>query len=550
MIHWQQLLEKDNLSEGELRQIPSDNVTIFHTSIDVYKDNGWDIEALLNGTNLKLSDFNDFSKWLSPRESELFMRNYFSQAPIFLSHKSAYNLGFEYKHKDTIIKSIIKYIPYEEIMADAGRITTKMENSFTYSIREMKSCAYSLKIIPKVFKYDIQLGHELHISKGYLDSIHKVKNIKMFNKRSYCYSSDLKKIIDFFYNGHGFSYDSNSIFLNGDLFAKKGSPRNLPEIKDLENWSDEDRVFIILKDYTYKNELIFEKGSVYNAPYGYFTWNISRGSILKEHIKNLFFTFMAKNVRKLEYQLDQNNLKSKELLQLSVALEEEKREKEFFLANIVHEIKSPLASIVMLIDSISSNIETSPDYVRDGFIQLGDKSGKLINFVDNVMSYFSVNNRNLILNFDQIDIAMLLSDVLDNFQHVSKNKWLSIICSIAPNKFFIHGDYYRLVQVFLNLISNSVKFTAVGSIKIDARFIGGYVCISVKDSGIGIDKSKIKNIFNKFNLGQCPSCDNGLGLGLYISDKIVEQHKGSIDVESELGIGSEFKVYLPSSPLE
>ncbi len=546
MRHWEELVNCSDLSLEELRQIPSDNVTYFHSAVGFYLENGWDTDSLLEGTGLNLKDFEDFSKWLNPLQSELIVKNFFKNAPIFLPHKTAYYWGGVHSDEKTIFSTILKYTPYDELMGDAVRTSRKLENSFDYSV-EKHGFNYKMKVIPKKFKYNRLLGYETYVSRGYLDTIHQVKKIKIQNRKSVCFSSDIKKIISFFYDTHNFSFNKNSISMDGKVIAKEVRAIEIPELVDKHKWNESDTVYQFIEDYIYMGELIFKKGAIYNAPFDCYTWSVTRKSLLLERFRNLLSININKSIPELEFQLDQNNLKSQEMLQMSTLLEIEKDKKELFMANIVHEIKSPLASIVMLIDSLRDNIPTESTFVKEGFCHLGDKSNKLINFVDNVMSYFSMDNNNFILSLEVIDLAFLMNDVLDNFTHVSLQGNVSIICPIMPDKYIIQGDYYRLLQVFLNIINNSVKFTTEGTIYIDAHFENSNIVISVKDTGIGIRQDKLDDIFNMFELIQASPGENsnGLGLGLYISKTIIIKHEGDIVVSSELGVGTEFKIILP-----
>lgn len=546
MRHWKELVDCSDLSKEELKQIPANNVASFHSAVGFYMDNGWDTDALLYGTGMKLKDFDDFSKWLNPLQSELIVKNFFKNAPIFLPHNTAYYWGVADIDRKTLFSTILKYTPYDELMSNAARTSRKLENTFDYYVKK-NGQNYKMKVVPKKFKYKRLLGYEIYVSRGYLDTIHQVKKIKMQNKKSICFSSDIKKVISFFYDTHNFSFDKSSISMDGKVIAKEFRALDIPQIKDLHKWKDSDTVYQFIQDYVYLGELIFKKGTIYNAPFDYFTWSVTRKTHLLERFRNVLSVYINKSIPELEYQLDQNNLKAQEMLQMSTLLELEKNKKELFMANIVHEIKSPLASIVMLIDSLRDYIPTDSMFVKEGFCHLGDKSSKLINFVDNVMSYFSLDNNNFILNMEVLDLSFLMNDVLDSFTHVSLQGNVSIICTIMPDKFIIKGDYYRLLQVFLNIISNSVKFTSEGTINIDAHFENCNIVISVKDTGIGIKKDKLDNIFNMFELIQKTTIDNnnGLGLGLYISKTIIIKHEGDIVVTSEPGVGTEFRIILP-----
>jgi len=545
--HWEELSALSDLTEDELKQIPSDNVISFHSAISFYKKNGWDVNLLLKNTDLTVNDFEEISKWINPIEGETIVKNFFANAPCFLSHKMTFFWGFD-RDKKIKFRNIFRYTPFKDIMANAERTSRKVENSYNFEIVQTGSFSYGMKIIPKKFKYSRLVGYEFYIAKGYLKKIHSIKKVKMIDDKNICFSADLKKIINFFYFDHGFVYEGDFILHNSKIFSKMVKAKDLPSLDGLHPWSDDDLVYIILEDYIFNDEVIFSKGEVYNTPFCYLTWSVKPISALLERIKNIFYFYIKKSIPELELQFDQNNLKAKEMLQISALLKQEKQKKELLMANIVHEIKSPLASIVMLLDSIKGNVVKESDFVKESFSHLSDKSSKLINFVDNVMSYFSLDTNNFNLNLEVIDIAFLMNDVLDNFSHLSlKSGKVYIYSNITPDKYIVRGDYYRLLQLFLNIINNSVKFTSEGIIKIESYIEDKSVVVCVKDTGIGIKKEQLELIFNKFKLVQDNPCSNynGLGLGLYIAQNIVNSHNGKILVESVYGEGSEFKVVLP-----
>lgn len=537
------LEDREDLTLDELKMVPSDNVTNFLTSIAVYKDNNWDVDQLFDGTDLCYEDFLDTSKWLNPIESEKVSRNFFIKSPVFLSHKYSYRHCIRLTNVSSMIKTIIKYTPYNILLNNIYKTVDKLENSFDYKINRLEYNKFSFKIIPKPFKRRFLIGHETHGAKGNLDSLFKLKKVKLVKNEALCYSSDLIGIINFFYKDHGFTISEGKIYLNGEVFAIKKYALLIPDLIPINDWNPLEVVFLVVKNYKYNGEDIFTKGEVYNAPFCYYTWEIKKASIITQKIFDFFGSFKNKGIKELDRQIEKNNLKAKSLMQISAKLEKDRKERALFLAKVVHEIKSPLSSIVMLIDSMGDSIECAPDNIKEGFSKLSRRSEKLTHFVENVMSFFNLDSNSFKLNLETIDIAFLMNDVLDSFTFLSKD--LTIQSVIVPDRYIVSGDYYRLTQVFLNIIGNSVKFTKCGRIDISAGFEKNYVFISIKDTGIGIERDKLKTIFKRFCTMDYINKNNGIGLGLYISKVLIEYHNGYIQVDSMPGIGSEFIVYLP-----
>jgi signal transduction histidine kinase len=110
-----------------------------------------------------------------------------------------------------------------------------------------------------------------------------------------------------------------------------------------------------------------------------------------------------------------------------------------------------------------------------------------------------------------------------------------------------YGDERRITQVVLNLVGNAIKFTDAGSVDISAKALDGSFELCVRDTGPGIPRDQQTRIFEEFQQVDDSSTrkKGGTGLGLAISKRIVEMHGGSIDVQSEMGVGSTFRVTLP-----
>jgi two-component system sensor histidine kinase SenX3 len=120
----------------------------------------------------------------------------------------------------------------------------------------------------------------------------------------------------------------------------------------------------------------------------------------------------------------------------------------------------------------------------------------------------------------------------------------------------VYGSAGQLRQVFLNLVSNAVKFTDSGKVSVSARRTTdaenrGWVEVRVSDTGVGIAPGELPRVFDRFYRGDAARArPGGTGLGLAIARLLVEQHGGRIDVQSGLGQGSEFRVLLPERPIE
>ena len=152
------------------------------------------------------------------------------------------------------------------------------------------------------------------------------------------------------------------------------------------------------------------------------------------------------------------------------------------------------------------------------------------------------------LNFEKVDIQQILVFIAEQLRSLAtaKNLKMQINLSVSSPT-IVEGDPIELQRVFLNLISNAIKFTNLGCVSIGLQNKEKAI-IEISDSGIGITTKDLPNIFSRYYCGdRNKGGDVGSGLGLYLAKQIVEAHKGSIEVLSIPGLGSTFIVELPLS---
>lgn len=240
----------------------------------------------------------------------------------------------------------------------------------------------------------------------------------------------------------------------------------------------------------------------------------------------------------------------KELERVTEELEEAECSKDDFMANVSHEIRTPINSISgmseivlrdELLDSTRLNVEN---------IKLSCK--RLTTIVDDLIDFSDLRTGKYEINDVKYSIDSTVNDIVNYAYSIKKDKSIEIIvdCSSSIPCELI-GDETKIKRVIRNILSNAVKFTSVGCIVIKIGYrresYGINLSFTIKDTGIGIDKHDMEKIFSSFN--QVDSKRNrqegGLGFGLPIARAIVEQMGGVITVTSEPGVGSEFKVVIP-----
>jgi signal transduction histidine kinase len=214
--------------------------------------------------------------------------------------------------------------------------------------------------------------------------------------------------------------------------------------------------------------------------------------------------------------------------------------KDEFLNIASHELKTPLTSIKAFLQ-LTLTVEKEPEPIN--FIQ---KSllhvKKLEKLIADLLDTSKLNAGKLIYNMTIFDISSLVRDIALQFEQNYKDRKI-IHSHTAP--VMVYGDAMRIEQVINNLVDNALKYSKEEVI-VSIEPQGDNVCIHIIDKGIGIPQEEMKHLFHRFYRSNTVSMAyQGMGLGLYISDKIMKQHNGYINVESELNKGSKFTICLP-----
>jgi signal transduction histidine kinase len=145
---------------------------------------------------------------------------------------------------------------------------------------------------------------------------------------------------------------------------------------------------------------------------------------------------------------------------------------------------------------------------------------------------------------EEIDLAIWLADIADSLRPLAEKKGLILACNLPPS-LLIFGDTDQLIRLIVNLLDNAIKYTFKGSITLSAWDEDKYACIEITDTGIGIRLDHLPHIFDRFYRIESDRSSSGVGLGLSIAKQIVEGHEGILEVQSEIGLGTTFKVLLP-----
>lgn len=220
-----------------------------------------------------------------------------------------------------------------------------------------------------------------------------------------------------------------------------------------------------------------------------------------------------------------------------------------FVNNMTHELKTPISTISLASQMLSDKSINSSDKNYDRISAIISEESKRLGYqVERVLQMAKFDQGDLKLQYKEVSVHDIIESVASNFILQIDSKNGALIPSLHADNDIVDADSVHLTNVISNLLDNAIKYTPEQpEIYIETRNIDQYIQITVRDNGIGISKSNQRRIFDKFYRVPTGNIHNvkGFGLGLSYVKKIVDEHQGTISVESELGAGSIFIIKLP-----
>ena len=239
--------------------------------------------------------------------------------------------------------------------------------------------------------------------------------------------------------------------------------------------------------------------------------------------------------------------------QYIVETETLRNEKEMMRKNFVslvsHELRSPLAAVqqnlYVLTGGIVGEIPAKADEI---LVRIQERIRGLINLINDWLDLSRIESGQMISEMVPVDLSQVVTDVVETLKPLAEDKKVSVAYNPPAKLPNIQGDRRAIEILLMNLVNNGIKYNKYnGSLEIALETDEDSVRIFVKDTGIGIPEEKKPFIFEQFYRTRGGDNVGGSGLGLSIAQKIVEVHNGTIDVESEVDVGTTFIVRLPTS---
>ncbi len=217
-----------------------------------------------------------------------------------------------------------------------------------------------------------------------------------------------------------------------------------------------------------------------------------------------------------------------------------------FVSNVSHELRSPIASVKALVESLEDGAVEERETARDFLQRIHREVDRMSNLVAELLHLARLETGQESLDLRTVDLKSMIEELLSDFQASADAGRVVLRSDVADNVPPVVGDEEKLRQSLVNLMSNALKFTPEhGEITVLARAHNGSVEVCVEDTGIGIAREHLAHIFERFYKVDRARRDGGTGLGLAIVKHIVEAHGGEVLVESHEGSGSTFGFTVP-----
>jgi signal transduction histidine kinase len=237
-----------------------------------------------------------------------------------------------------------------------------------------------------------------------------------------------------------------------------------------------------------------------------------------------------------------------ELGRLNEKLAQTSKAKSEFLANMSHELRTPMNAILgfteMVLDGLYGDVPTE---LNEPLTDIQVNGRHLLRLINDVLDLSKIEAGRMQLNPGEYSVREVVDIVHVSLRSLAAEKGLDFVASVPDNLPVAFGDNGRITQCLMNLAGNAIKFTNQGRVEIGVQLVGNELLYRVSDTGIGIPKAELENVFAEFRQVDSTVTREfgGTGLGLTITKKFVEMHGGRIWIESEVGKGCTFFFAVP-----
>lgn len=224
------------------------------------------------------------------------------------------------------------------------------------------------------------------------------------------------------------------------------------------------------------------------------------------------------------------------------------RTRQEFFADVSHELKTPVATIKAMVETLLDGAMDDPKHNVKFLTRIAEGSHRLDRLVGDLLIINRIETGQKPLELTRFSLNKVLQNCIDRHVTLAKERSQTLQLEAMPEELFLYADEMAVDQILDNLVDNAIKYTPTnGSITLRGKAEGNLLKVEVSDSGIGLDRADVTRIFERFyRVDKARSLEaGGSGLGLSIVKHLVQQQQGRIEVESQPGQGSTFRVWLP-----
>ena len=216
------------------------------------------------------------------------------------------------------------------------------------------------------------------------------------------------------------------------------------------------------------------------------------------------------------------------------------------IGNISHEFRTPLASIKAMVETLQDGAVDDKEVARDFLTKIDDDIERLTHIVAELTEFSRIETGKAELMLEPVNLNLLIEDVINQLNPQVERQQLSVDTELSTDLPPVQADRTRVRQAIANLVHNAIKFTKPGGkITVMTRVERNSVAVDISDTGMGIAKSDLPHVFERFYKADRARSGGGTGMGLAIAKHVIEAHGGGIQVQSEEGKGSTFSFDLP-----
>ena len=251
--------------------------------------------------------------------------------------------------------------------------------------------------------------------------------------------------------------------------------------------------------------------------------------------------------KRYEESLQESQQRQRDLQAKQVELEHAQQMQEHFIASVSHELRTPMNAILGLNNVLLERIKDKPQASKV-LAYTRQSADHLMTVINDVLDYSQFNTGQISARIERFELRETVRAAFELFQPKVENTTLRYTCEVGADvPQWVSTDRHRLMQVLVNLLGNAIKFTHHGGVKLQVSVVDGGVAFAVQDTGIGIAGDQQQKIFERFSQADASiqSRYGGSGLGLTISQRLVQMLGGRLQLESHEGAGSRFWFWLP-----